>query len=103
VASCLVEGSSVVNYGAMSGEPCAVSPRSLIFNDVALKGFWLARWFRRATKERQVALFGELAQQIATGKLFARVQATYAVEDIQAAVAAAHAGERDGKILVVPA
>jgi NADPH:quinone reductase-like Zn-dependent oxidoreductase len=102
LASCLAEGGTIVNYGAMSGEPCHVSPRSCIFNDVTLKGFWLARWFRRATKEQQMKLFGELAQLIAQGKLFARVQKTYRVDQIREAVAAAHAGERDGKILVVP-
>ena len=102
LASCLAEGGTVVNYGAMSGEPCHVSPRSCIFNDVTLKGFWLARWFRHATKERQMALFGELAQLIAQGKIFARVQKTYTVDQIKDAVAAAHTGEREGKILVVP-
>jgi fructose-1,6-bisphosphatase/inositol monophosphatase family enzyme len=39
---------------------------------------------------------------IASGTLHARVQATYDVSEIREAVAAAAAGERDGKILVVP-
>jgi len=102
LASCLAMGSTVVNYGAMSGEPCHISPRSFIFNDITLKGFWLALWFRRATREQQMKLMGEIAGLIAQGKLHTRIQATYPVERIQEAVAAAHAGEREGKILIVP-
>lgn len=102
VASCLSEGGAVVNYGAMSGEPCSVSPRNLIFRDVSLKGFWLARWFRTAPKAAQMALYGELAQHITSGKLNAPIHATYPVSRIKEAVAAAHAGGRDGKVLVAP-
>jgi mitochondrial enoyl-[acyl-carrier protein] reductase / trans-2-enoyl-CoA reductase len=102
LASCLSEGGTLVNYGSMSGEPSVVSARSFIFNDITLKGFWLARWLRSAPKAEQVKMFTELAQLIASGTLHARVAATYDVAEIQAAVAAANAGERDGKILVVP-
>jgi mitochondrial enoyl-[acyl-carrier protein] reductase / trans-2-enoyl-CoA reductase len=49
-----------------------------------------------------MALFGEIGKLIANGKLKARVQATYDIEQIKQAVAAAAAGERDGKILIVP-
>jgi trans-2-enoyl-CoA reductase len=98
----LANGGTLVNYGMMSGEPCQVSPRNFVFNDVTLKGFWLAKWFRHAPREKQTALYGELTKLIATGKLHTRVHATYDVKDIKAAVTAAAAGERDGKILVVP-
>lgn len=39
---------------------------------------------------------------IATGQLKARIQATVDVTQIKQAVTAAAAGERDGKILIVP-
>ncbi|WP_395703864.1 zinc-dependent alcohol dehydrogenase family protein [Aquabacterium sp.] len=103
LAATLAEGATIVNYGALSGEPCTVSPRELVFRDVTLKGFWLARWYRGAPQARQMALLTELAGLIAAGKLHTPVQATYRVEQIKAAVAAAAAGERQGKILVVPA
>ena len=103
LANCLAEGAFLVNYGAMSGEPCQVSPGSFIFRDVTLKGFWLSRWFKQASAEQRRQVFGEVATLIAQGKLHARVQATYPLERIREAVAAAAAGERDGKILVVPA
>lgn len=100
LAQCLSEGGTLVNYGMMSGEPCRVAPSSLIFRDITLRGFWLVKWFREASRDAQRALYGELAQLVASGVLHARVHATYPVQKIQEAVAAANAGERDGKILV---
>ncbi|MCE9601493.1 MAG: zinc-dependent alcohol dehydrogenase family protein [Gemmatimonadetes bacterium] len=102
IAGCLAEGGVLVNYGMMSGEPCMVSPASFVFRDLALRGFWLAQWFRKATSAQRMAVFGEVAGLIATGRLKARVQATYDVSQIKDAVAAAAAGERNGKILIVP-
>jgi len=102
LANCLTQGGTLVNYGMMSGESCVMSPSSFVFRDVTLRGFWLALWFRKATPPQQMAVFGELAKLIAAGKLKARVQATYDVSQIKEAVAAATAGERDGKILIVP-
>jgi NADPH:quinone reductase-like Zn-dependent oxidoreductase len=102
LASSLADGGVLVNYGLMSGEPCQVSATSFVFRDVTLRGFWLVRWFRRATPERQRAVLGEIAPLIATGRLKTRVHATYDISEIKQAVAAAAAGERDGKILIVP-
>ncbi|MDT4793796.1 Quinone oxidoreductase 1 [compost metagenome] len=102
LAASLAEGGVLVNYGRMSGEPCQVSPGSFVFRDVTLKGFWLARWFRQATPQQQMQLFGELIQLIANGKLKARIAATYDISRIKEAVAAAAGGDRDGKIMLVP-
>ncbi len=102
LATCLAEGGTLVNYGMMSGEPCQVSPASFVFRDVTLRGFWLALWFRKATPPQQMKVFGEIAKLIATGKLKTRIQATYDISQIKDAVAVAAAGERDGKILIVP-
>jgi NADPH:quinone reductase-like Zn-dependent oxidoreductase len=102
LAATLAEGATVVNYGALSGEPCVLSPRELVFRDVTLKGFWLARWFRTTPVAQQRALLGELAGLIAVGRLRTPIQATYDVSQIKQAVAAAAAGERQGKILITP-
>ncbi len=102
LASVLAEGGVLVNYGMMSGEPCQVSPASFVFRNVTLRGFWLAFWFRNASRVRQAEVFGEIAQRIAAGELKTRIHATFPVEKIKDAVALAAAGERDGKILIVP-
>ncbi|MBL8340989.1 MAG: zinc-dependent alcohol dehydrogenase family protein [Rubrivivax sp.] len=100
LAQCLAEGGTLVNYGMMSGEPCRLAPSALIFRDITLKGFWLVKWFRDTSPEARRALYSTLTQLVADGTLKARVQATYPVANIREAVAAAQAGERDGKILV---
>lgn len=102
LASCLAPGGTLVNYGMMGGEPCQVSPANFVFKDVTLRGFWLAFWFRNATPAQVQALFGEMATLVAGGKLSARVAATFDVREIKRAVALAAAGEREGKVLVVP-
>lgn len=102
MARCLAEGGTVVNYGAMSSEACQVSPASLIFRGIALRGFWLSKWFRQTEPARQKEIMGELVGMIATGKLKAKIQAEFPVDKIKEAVALAAAGERDGKILIVP-
>ena len=102
LAMSLTEGGVLVNYGAMSGEPCQVSPASLVFRNITLRGFWLSKWFIGSTPAQRIAVFGEVATLIATGKLKSRIQATYGINQIKQAVAAAAAGERNGKILLVP-
>lgn len=103
IADCLSEGGTVVNYGMMSGEPCHVSPSNIVFRNVTVKGFWLAKWFENASQEQQMKVFGQLTKLIATGELQARIAGEYDVAQISEAVAAAASGERDGKILIVPA
>jgi mitochondrial enoyl-[acyl-carrier protein] reductase / trans-2-enoyl-CoA reductase len=102
LAMSLAEGGVLVNYGAMSGQPCQISPASFVFRDITLRGFWLSKWFTGATPEQRMAVFGEIAQLIARGVLKSRIQATYSIDQIKEAVGAAAAGERDGKILIVP-
>ncbi|WP_395771389.1 zinc-dependent alcohol dehydrogenase family protein [Arenimonas sp.] len=102
LAMALADGGVLVNYGAMSGEPCQVSPASFVFRDLSLRGFWLSKWFIRATPAQRTVVFDEVASLIASGRLKSRIQATYPIDQIKDAVAAAAAGERKGKILLVP-
>ncbi len=102
LVACLGDGGTLVNYGRMSGEACQIAAPALVFRDIRVRGFWLAKWFDNATPAEQMKVFGELTQLIASGKLKARVAATYRVDQIKEAVAAAASGERDGKILIVP-
>jgi NADPH:quinone reductase-like Zn-dependent oxidoreductase len=102
LAQCLRPGGTIVNYGAMGGEACSISPASLVFRGITLRGFWLAHWFKTTPVEQRVALFAELAGQVASGALSARIAATYGLDDIRQAVAAAASGRRDGKVLLLP-
>lgn len=64
---------TVVVYGALSGESCAIDPRDLIFQKKRVEGFWLSEWMRGQNplsvlvKLRGVVgmLDGELASNVA--------------------------------------
>lgn len=99
----LSEGATLVNYGAMSGEPCMMPPTVIIFKDITVRGFWLAKWFKTSTPEQQKTLYGSLIELIAKGQLSAPIHATYPVKDIKQAVADAASGKRNGKVVVVKA
>ena len=102
LADCLCQGATLVNYGRLSGEPCAVQPEAFVFRDLTMRGFWLVNWFRRTPEHERAAVVREAAGLIATGRLHAPIHATYDVSEIKEAVAAAASGGRTGKILIVP-
>ncbi len=102
LARTVVNGGTVVNYGLLSGEPCQLSGASLVFRDLTLRGFWLAKWYRDANAQQRGAVFAKLGKMLAEGSLFARIQASYGIDEIKTAVAAAAAGGREGKILLNP-
>jgi trans-2-enoyl-CoA reductase len=97
----LGEGATLVNYGAMSGEPCTLAPTIIIFKDITVRGFWLAKWYRSAAPERQKEVFATIISLIAAGKLSTPIHALYNVKDIKEAVAVAAGGQRMGKVVVV--
>ncbi len=103
LANCLSPGGVVLNHGMMSGEPCKISPRSLLFREITLRGYWVGKWFNQSTQQERQQLFTQLAGNVVSGELHSPVAATYTLQQVKEAVAAAVAGERSGKILLVPA
>lgn len=100
LAQILAHGATLVTYGAMSGEPSHVSPMSLIFKDITVRGFWLARWLQDTPAPTQQALYQELAGLIASGKLATPIAKTFPVSEIKTAIEYAIQPGRDGKVLV---
>jgi NADPH:quinone reductase-like Zn-dependent oxidoreductase len=101
IGDTLAEGATLVNYGAMSGEPCVLHPANIVFKNITVRGFWLVIWLRTATPAQQQALYGELTGLLAQGKLSTAIDSTYSVRDIKQAVEVASGGERDGKVVIV--
>jgi NADPH:quinone reductase-like Zn-dependent oxidoreductase len=99
LARVVARGGTVVSYGAMSGEACRVDAGEMIFRDVSLRGFWLVRWFERATPADVAALYGRLARLVADGTLHAPVEATYPLREARAALEHAAREGRSGKVL----
>jgi len=95
-------GGTVVSYGALSMEGPVLSSIAIIFNDIRVRGFWLAQWFNVATPEEKQAAFGEIIQLVASGAIRANIDATFTLDQITEAVSYAAKEGRNGKVLLTP-
>jgi NADPH:quinone reductase-like Zn-dependent oxidoreductase len=94
-------GARVIVYGALSGEGCLVDPRSLIFEDKHVEGFWLSKWLRsqnilsmlRTTRRVQKLLANDLSTEI---------RARLPLEDASDAIRQYTEQMTGGKILFIP-
>lgn len=98
----VTEGGVIVNYGMLSGSPCEVDPGDVVFRDVTLRGFWLAKWFATARPDEIQATYAKLIGMIASGALHVDVEAAYPLARIREALAHAAREARMGKILITP-
>lgn len=103
LAQSLADGGTLVNYGMLSGQPCAVDPGDLVFRDLTLRGFWLAKWFADASLEDMHALYRRLGEAIADGSLHVPVEAVYPLAKVREALAHSARRGRNGKVLLAPA
>jgi len=104
LAQCLAPGSSVVCYGAMSGARCEMDFYLMFQRDVRLVGLSFRRQLNRRTPAEVDAIYRQLAERVADGRLRARIAASYPLAMWREAFAqAARTGEeRDGKIILRP-
>lgn len=98
----LAFGATLASYGVLSMQPPALNLVSVIFNDVKVQGFWLAKWFETASPEDKQAAFGAIIPLIAGGKVKSAVDSRFKLEDIAAAVTRAGETGRNGKVLLTP-
>jgi trans-2-enoyl-CoA reductase len=97
----LSEGGTHITYGAMGRKPLTVANGLLIFHDIQIRGLWVSRWIEGAPAEEVRAVYQELASRVTSGNLMQPVDATYRLEDYQAALARLNAPDRSGKVLFV--
>ena len=98
----LAFGATLASYGVLSMQPPALNLVSVIFNDVKVQGFWLAKWFETASPEDKQAAFGAIIPLIAGGKVKSAVDSRFKLEDIATAVTRAGETGRNGKVLLTP-
>ena len=100
LATCAANGATIVNYGALSMQPCQISPMQLFFERKRLQGFWVADWYANASSDDINTMFGELISEIDAGALRADVEATYPLAEVHAALDHASRSGRAGKVLL---
>jgi len=104
LAACLDDGGTVVIYGLLSGEPAAVDLHELVFRDIRVRGFWLARWFSNPVQIKQVKdAYAELVVLMKERALHINVEASYPLTSVQDALVHAARPGRAGKILLTGA
>lgn len=99
VAKCLASDGTMVTYGAMSLQPLSIPNGMLIFKNLRFTGFWVNKWYDAATPEQRAETFAPLFDMAKRGLLRTKVEATYSLDEAQAAIAHASQSKRSGKIV----
>jgi NADPH:quinone reductase-like Zn-dependent oxidoreductase len=95
-------GGKVVSFGALSGQPTALSVRhDLIYRDISHHGFWTFNWLRQASREDINARYREIAGLVASGELTVEIDQTYPLEQYAEALNHAERYQRSGKVLFI--
>lgn len=94
-------GSRMLVYGALSLEPIQADPRSLIFEEKRLEGFWLSAWLRRKNLLQQFRISGKV-QELLKSDLRSEVQARLPLNEVARALQQYSQHMTAGKVLIVP-
>ena len=86
LANCLDDGAIIVNYSAMSGEPCQMSSDLLGARGIRLCGIHPARQLAKHKPEARKALYARFGEMLAKGRLRGRLGATYSLEEAVEAI-----------------
>ncbi|MEQ9325517.1 MAG: zinc-binding dehydrogenase [Polyangiaceae bacterium] len=88
VLRAMPNGSRVLVYGALSGEPCAdIDPLGLIFEDKHVTGFWLTQWIATQSLPALVMKTRALQKRMRAGQIRTEVQAHVGFDDSADALA----------------
>jgi NADPH:quinone reductase len=68
VLRALQRGGRVLIYGTLAEQPCVVEPRTFLFEDKRVEGFWMADWFPRQPLLYQLTT-AMRAQNLLSGEL----------------------------------
>ena len=100
-AACMPRRSRIWVYGALSEQPVAMTPGSLIFDEARVEGFWLSAWMRDAGLV-EIARAGMYVQDHFHELFDSPVQGTFGLDAVGDAFAAYAADMTRGKALLVP-
>lgn len=98
----LADGGTLVTFGGMDRDPAPFPTRYLIFNDVRLRGFWVSKWYREASREEILALHKDVFGFMENAKIRVDVAATYSLEQYKEALAHSQKSGKEGKVLFTP-
>lgn len=95
----LREGATHVTYGAMGRKPLMFPNGLILFRDIRVRGLWVTRWVENADAGEVRAVYQDLANRVAAGRLVQPVDRAFPLEDWRAALERLDAPDRSGKVL----
>lgn len=101
LADTLAAGSTVLTYGLLSGQPCSVDTRLVVFRGITLTGFWLPKARAETPPEELARISREALELAAQGVAAVPVAAQYGLDEAVQAFEHADRSGRNGKIVVV--
>ncbi len=87
-------------FGTLSEEPLECSPRTLMTQQASVEGFWLGNFMNDRNLLFKLKLVRRITRLILGGVLSTTVSETFSLDQIGAAVVAAEARTRAGKVLL---
>jgi len=96
------DGGSVVAFASATGQAPALPLDALFNRAISLRAFFLPNWLRDTPRERLERVYAELADLIGQGAIGAVIEATYPLDQYQAALRHAQETGRSEKILFTP-
>jgi NADPH:quinone reductase-like Zn-dependent oxidoreductase len=93
-------GGRMICYGTLSPEPIALAPRDIMMPMTSIEGFFLTEYLLRKTLLERLLLVRATAKHISSGVLATRVEKTYRLDELHAALEHARRPGREGKILL---
>ena len=102
LANSLNYDGTLIAYGVLSGQPANLNTAITIFKDIRMRGFWLAKWYEKASGKEKKEIFDQIIPLIVTGSLAADVDSRFTIDEIKEAVVRASQPGRNGKVLIVP-
>ena len=97
--NCLATSGTLVTFGAMSLQPLKIPNGLLIFKDLRFRGIWINKWYDNATPAERMAAFNPIFEMAGRGLLQTKVEKSYPLNEIKAAVEHAARAQRRGKII----
>jgi trans-2-enoyl-CoA reductase len=97
--NCLAASGTLVTFGAMSLQPLKIPNGLLIFKDLRFRGIWINKWYDNATPAERMAAFDPIFEMAGRGLLQTKVEKSYSLNGIKAAVEHAAHAQRRGKII----
>jgi NADPH2:quinone reductase len=96
----LGRGGRLLVYGALSGQPLTLDPRTLLVGQKRVEGFWLSEWVRDQNLLTMLFLLRRLGKMIGSGVLASESGTTFPIDAVREAMRLASTPGRKGKVLL---